>query len=70
MNIAFIGLAVIAVCAIVAVACIATGEAAAYINQLKTYYNYIFNKTKKKVNVYLYSILLNKLVSMNDAINL
>ena len=45
-------------------------EDEAYINQLKTYYNYIFNKTKKKVNVYLYSILLNKLVSMNDAINL
>ena len=32
-----------------------------YLNQLEGYKNYIYNKTKKEVNIYLYSILDNDL---------
>lgn len=36
-------------------------EDEAYINQLTNYKNYISNKTNKKVNIYLYSIMKNKM---------
>ena len=36
-----------------------------YIKQLKGYKEYIFNKTNKKVNIYLYSILDDKMESLN-----
>ena len=32
-----------------------------YLKQLEGYKNYIYNKTKKEVNIYLYSILDNDL---------
>ena len=34
----------------------------AYLNQLKKYQNYIQDKTQKKVNIYLYSIIQDKLI--------
>ncbi|MBO5182994.1 MAG: UvrD-helicase domain-containing protein [Bacilli bacterium] len=36
-----------------------------YINQLNGYKNYIYNKTKKETNIYLYSILNDKIEKIN-----